>query len=56
LFYISDLDKSFPHFHRMHQKEPCGNVENFSFENFFHIKLKISTAFSTGIVENNSNG
>ena len=33
----------------------CGNVENFSFSYLFHIKAKISTAFSTAVVENNFN-
>jgi hypothetical protein len=48
------LIKSFPHFHRRAQKGACGNVENSRLMILFHISAKISTAFSTGVVENNS--
>jgi hypothetical protein len=55
LFIIKDLAESFPHFHRYGEKVACGNVENSCLEILFHTLSEISTAFSTGVVENNSN-
>jgi hypothetical protein len=46
------LTSSFPHFHRPTYFMACGNVENFCAEYFFNRWPEISTAISTGAVEN----
>jgi hypothetical protein len=47
-----ELNGSFPHFHRQIKLAPCGNVENYLPYILFHINARISTVFSTVVVEN----